>query len=290
MDSEALRNSISTGSFCCVSDGSYADNVGTACCVLWDGSQSWHITFAVPGLPEDQCAYRSELAGIYCQIWFIVFCCEYHSITDKTLEVACDGLSALNACFSRRCSWNTQHRDLVSGCQNGISRAKALNVTLCPRHVYGHQDANPWNLLDLRATLNQIADDRAVVFRHRLYDRQHHSVAHRIYGESWIPLINDERIIRNQMSCLRLSTTWPRLLIHWNKKRTRNMDLNQLDYRVLEKSMRALSSSQRRWLTKHVHRWEPQWSGGGNGRRPHARDANRLNTMITFGCAAIQTQ
>lgn len=63
-----ISSLISSSAFRIASDGSFANQIGTASCVLWDGHKSGHITFAVPGMPEDQSAYRSELAGLYCQL------------------------------------------------------------------------------------------------------------------------------------------------------------------------------------------------------------------------------
>lgn len=61
--------------FIIFSDGSFDNQIGTASCMLWDESIHGHITFVVPGMPEDQCTYRSELASLYCQLWFLVLFC-----------------------------------------------------------------------------------------------------------------------------------------------------------------------------------------------------------------------
>lgn len=76
-----------------------------------------------------------------------------------------------------------------------------------------------------------------------------------LYGERLILIINGKRIVRNQGDCLWLSLSWPRLLSHWFQKRTATMDLNHMDYRVLEKAMKSLPPDCQQWLTKHVARF-----------------------------------
>jgi hypothetical protein len=112
-------------------------------------------------------------------------------------------------------------------------------------------------VLSLAAQLNEHADAMAGEYRYLITNQGYHPRARPFYGERLIPIINTERIVRNQGDCLRLSLSWPRLLTHWFQKRTSTMDLNQLDYRVLEKAMKSLPPDRRRWLTKHTARFAP---------------------------------
>jgi hypothetical protein len=123
------------------------------------------------------------------------------------------------------------------GCKAGIRRARASDITFTLKHVYGHQDNNPWNTLDLLSTLNQYADKKAGELRRELEMSWYHPRPRCIHGEGWIPLIHGERIVRKTKYNLRLSTTWPRLLTHWSKKHTEMMDLKCTQIKIITLSL-----------------------------------------------------
>ena len=165
--------------------------------------------------------------------------------------------------FTKRCPWHKEHRDLISGAQHGIKVAASLGLTFQVSHVYGHQDANPWNVLDLLSTLNKEADHQAGLYRETLQTNRYRATSHMVYGESWILSIHGERIIRKLNYSMSLSCTWPLLLTHWFQKRTRNMDLNLAAYNALEHAMENTPLSRRLWLSKHMARFGPvgnRWS------------------------------
>lgn len=148
VDETSLFISLHTHRFMIVSNGSYEDPVSTASCVLWDGAHTRSITFTVPGLVEDQCAFRSELAGIYCQLWFILLFCKYHEVSSQHFTIRCDGESALHPVSHKSCHWNTQHCDFVSGCKAAIDCVKHRAITFSLEHVHGHQlSKDPWATL-----------------------------------------------------------------------------------------------------------------------------------------------
>jgi hypothetical protein len=60
------------------SDGSFSTGIGTAAVTFWDGECIQFFAMAIPGLPEDQTPYRSELGGCYGQLWFWVYFCKHH--------------------------------------------------------------------------------------------------------------------------------------------------------------------------------------------------------------------
>ena len=64
---EELLSSFLAGNFCVISDGSYQDEVGSFATQVTtkDCLHRIWLLGQTPGSPEDQSAYRSELAGIY---------------------------------------------------------------------------------------------------------------------------------------------------------------------------------------------------------------------------------
>ena len=53
----------------------------------------------VPVYPDDQGAYRSKLAGLFAIVLLVNLLCSWAGITSDSIEVSCDGLSALNKAF-----------------------------------------------------------------------------------------------------------------------------------------------------------------------------------------------
>jgi len=62
--------------------------------ILSDGMEKGIILGCtwVPGLSADQCAFQSELAGIYSIVWMVNCLCSYYSLTLGQIELGCDGL------------------------------------------------------------------------------------------------------------------------------------------------------------------------------------------------------
>jgi hypothetical protein len=54
-----------------------------------------------PGTGSDQSVYRSELSGILAIMIMVKHICSYHHISEGSIELACDGLSALNKALSQ---------------------------------------------------------------------------------------------------------------------------------------------------------------------------------------------
>jgi hypothetical protein len=82
-----------------VSDGSFKDRFGTAAFILVSPDDpTLYIKGMVitPGRPEDQNAYRSELAGMIYAITVIQWAVQkFYRLQSGQIEVACDGRSAL---------------------------------------------------------------------------------------------------------------------------------------------------------------------------------------------------
>ena len=93
---------LSQGPAHAISDGSFKDKFGTSALPIFDAD-----TFSilglniVPGHPDNQSAYRSELAGLFVIVLIVNLLCSWANIFQGGIEVGCDGLSVLNkACDS----------------------------------------------------------------------------------------------------------------------------------------------------------------------------------------------
>ena len=80
-----------------ISDGSFKDEYGTACCVIEGETPRGRIfgSCITLGNAKDQSAYRSELAGLYGIITMLEAICQYHAVTAGNAEIGCDGMQAL---------------------------------------------------------------------------------------------------------------------------------------------------------------------------------------------------
>ena len=87
--------SLSLGQAIAVSDGSYADNRGTAAWILTNQHNSISGLCSIPGIPRFHSSYRSELGGLY-GILLVVWAIEQvHPSLAVHLSIYCDGLEAI---------------------------------------------------------------------------------------------------------------------------------------------------------------------------------------------------
>ena len=137
-----LRQHLIAGTAYAVSDGSFFPDSRTGA-AAWivatpDGLEWIQGGGIIPGSPEDQDPYRSELGG---QLGLAAFCSGFllPTIDKPTLTVACDGKSALSKVFSGRAKLKARHKhiDLISVI-NELWEDAPFNIV--KEHVYGHQD------------------------------------------------------------------------------------------------------------------------------------------------------
>jgi hypothetical protein len=145
-----------------ISDGSFKDGYGTAAFILMDAEDPKLLIrgrVITPGSREDQNAYRSELAGIYAMTVIQWALSEFFGLTTGTIEVACDGKSAL-----QQAQWpedfintNYPHYDMILA----IRSVRLLTQWKWSwRHVKGHQD-DTGKVLDFWERMNVDMDTAA---------------------------------------------------------------------------------------------------------------------------------
>ena len=180
-----------------VSDGSFKDQRGTAALVLQGATHTGEARAVnrVPGEPDDHDSFRSELSGLIGIATLVELLCEYFEITEGSVEVACDGLSALNDVFDlhRQVSTKTPHYDLVVATRRIIQRSTQL--TWYYRHVRSHQDdIRAMDELDRWETLNVEVDDAAKTHLRVNYDAPNPRII--IQDSLWMLRIDDTKIVR----------------------------------------------------------------------------------------------
>ena len=79
------------------SDGSFKYELGTSATLLRGEDRFERIICVskVPGRPEEQSAYRSELTGIAASLKTVQVLCKFHRITEGTITIHLDGKQAL---------------------------------------------------------------------------------------------------------------------------------------------------------------------------------------------------
>jgi len=136
----AVASAIREGGAVAVSDGSYHQGWGSAAWVIEGFDDHGRITgkVLVSGDEKSQSSYRSELTSLYCILLSLHRLCEFHAIIECSIEIGCDGESALAAAFSDGIpSVTVPDFDIISA----IFHLRAqLHISLHTTHVKGHQD------------------------------------------------------------------------------------------------------------------------------------------------------
>ena len=126
-----------------VSDGSYKDQFGTAAYVLKGDTGTHHMVavVVVPGDHHSQSLFCSELVGLYGIIHMMDLLCKTFAITTGSIQVGCDGLSALTQTFGWK--WHDIKAiqkadfDMLSALQGALRHS---HIKWMYQHVESHQD------------------------------------------------------------------------------------------------------------------------------------------------------
>jgi len=109
---EAIANGLAA-TIIAVSDGSFKQTFGTASWTVGTEDHSHLLWGSVvcPGGASDQSAYRSELTGLYVIMTVVNHLCEFYTIEEGSVEIGCDGLSALQTAFEQGTALSTDIPD-----------------------------------------------------------------------------------------------------------------------------------------------------------------------------------
>lgn len=274
-----------------VSDGSFHPEykTGTAAWVITSPSNHQRRIYGnnvAPGQEHDQCPHRSELVGLLGVVRHVNKICAQYTITEGSIELACDGLEAYKAAARWTFHHTTDigHFDIVT-----ILHQEIRNSTLqwSFRHVKGHQDdVKHLSDIDLWGRLNMEVDLHA---KAKLWDHIGHGNERILLtpiSKSLAPISISHggvtRIIPSHLKKqLRKFIARQTMLEYWqiHEKQVRNEDV---DMEVFHHAARNLSPYRRRWLTKWstgicgVGKWLQRWK-----EQPHSNCPLCLTTNET---------
>ncbi len=237
-----------------VSDGSFKDKFGTASWVLLGGGHRLTGDLVVPGHPDDQSSYRSELAGLYVMILMVHDICLQYGLMDGGIEIGCDGQEALYRCFSPdfHPSPSDSHYDLLAAAHTLRDQCP---ITWSYRHVKGHQDDNPTAELDRWARLNIEMDLRA---KTHWYANQSQSqeIQYSIPGEPWSVWIQGRKVCVDIRNTLLDYIHGGEARNWWDQKgRFMTGTSAEVDWDACAQAMRSAPVTRRHWVTKHASGW-----------------------------------
>jgi hypothetical protein len=169
----------------------------------------------VPGAPESQSSYRSEAAGLYCIAIVVKAICEAFHITQGSVAIGCDGITALQNCTNEKWRMRMSQADL----DMIVATRKVMSE--CPidwvaEHVKGHQDDVRNAVLDRRAQLNIYADKQAK--GHLTVAAAQEERSYRIYGEPWYFWTSEGKISTDIEKALQEHIDGKRILKYWEEK------------------------------------------------------------------------
>ncbi|CAJ1960184.1 unnamed protein product [Cylindrotheca closterium] len=163
---DRLVQALRAGTLCAVSDGSYKAKVGTVCAqILTDDRRDiiW-ITCQTPGKFDDQSSTCSELIDLMASLLVLDWMSQVAHLklfaSQPSVEMACDGLVALDKSFSKfHLSLSGAQFDLASTIR---ALLRHLPLQVHRRHVKGHLDKHrPFSQLDWWEQRNVEVDSKA---------------------------------------------------------------------------------------------------------------------------------
>jgi hypothetical protein len=206
----------------------------------------------VPGGKEVQNAYRSELAGLYGAVVMVHALCKAYGITQGKVQICCDGLSALNRAISQSgdADPSMQQFDMVAAIRTWKIKSP---ITWTSKHILGHQDANPWNVLDRYAHYNCEMDTLAKERWERL-QREGPALQQKIDGEPWPLYIAGKKVSHNFLAAIYEQASGSKARKYWNdhKQRFGEGSIEDVELLATEDAMKSMSTARQHWLTKHT--------------------------------------
>ena len=143
----------------------------------------------VPGSPEDQNPYRSELAGINGVLSAIAVIVKMKDINSGDIEIALDGLSAKNQ-VETNLDYLSVHQTCFDIIQDIRNRIELLPIKIKWRWVEGHQREKGRRKLDWWARQNERVDLLCKKFLTRCIIKRREYKSVRLWYEKWAIYLN----------------------------------------------------------------------------------------------------
>ena len=258
---ENLVSDIRQGTAIGVSDGSYKEDFGTAAWQVEGAMTSQADKTAirgqlvVPGDPRDQSAYRSELSGLYGIVTMVNLLCTHYDISKGKVTIACDGDSALWMAIDSHgpVGPDVQQFDMIAAIRAQVAKSKVEWVS---RQVQGHQDKNPYNVLDRFETLNCEMDASA---KEHWEEKVTTAYSFEIHGSPGSISINGRAFHTKVRQALYDHIHGKKLLRFWDERKrfgdpAMGGGTSQVDWDVVKRTNKLLPSARQHWLVKQVAR------------------------------------
>ena len=253
-DKRKIVESIQSGTAIAVSDGSYKDDIGTAAMILEAPTgERLTVSMCVPGPPQCQDAYRSELAGLLSILCIAELLVEQFAITDGSIEVGCDGQGALHRAF-RDIGYATpagKHFDLLLVIHAKLNKSP---LTWKYRHVYGHQDELHKDHLSLDKWAVRNIEVDILAKLHREWCAQINYVDPVILpGEGWKVQYKGTKIVSCVSKSLYKAIHDDIAKEYWQKKMRMSTSLiDSIDWKSQEKALLMKPRPYRHWVSKQA--------------------------------------
>jgi hypothetical protein len=256
-DGRAVGTSIRNGSCLAISDGSFKDQHGTASWTV-QGEDSFGAlgsSLITPGNPEDQSAYRSELAGLFGIATIVNLLCQHYDIAEGTVIIGCDGLQALLHAISSVDFTSTKMAqfDLVGATRTMLRRSP---VSWKAEHVLGHQeDDDVHATLDRKAMMNVTMDGEAkfhwlsTVSQAQKAPSQQH-----IDEEPWSLWIGDVKVCAQVYDSVANAISGKVAAQYWdtNKQCFDPHSSADVNWDAMEMAMKSQPRTRQQWISKHT--------------------------------------
>ena len=244
---------LQTGSVIAVSDGSFKSEFGTGAFIVYNCDSGKYIRGCAVsyGGQMDQSAYRSELIGLSAIITYVTTLVKSNAITNASIEVACDGISALNNIFDRwksKTKTNMKHYDVISYARNLISQS---SIKWSSRHVYGHRE-DITTELTIWEQLNVKVDDLASKY----WLQQQNQYRYKLKLSDGLPNVSIEGIAvcSKLRKSIQQRTNYADWLLWWRRKQLKDgKQCHNLDWKSMKLAFSKISHSLKRWVMKHNH-------------------------------------
>lgn len=237
-----------------VSDGSFKCSIGTSGFVLRGSGRSLAAIGdnVVPGNPDEQSSYRSELAGISGVLVILDAVCKRHDISEGLITLALDGEQAMLKASS---SWPLSPTDTDFDLLTDIrAKIRKLPIKLAWQWIQGHQDKHrAFHELSGLAQDNVQADNIAKHRLNRCLEDGFVPSSQRFGDEGWSISVHGCKVSKLDYHRL-YSIMWaPTALNYWAGKHGLPFEtILSIDWDISGEAIKSLTFPQRRRIVKHA--------------------------------------
>ena len=271
----AIAQSIIRDNGKCICDGSLKDTYGTSAAFAMGVQEdhSYSICNRIPGAPEDQSSYRSELCGILANIVVMNTIAKVHGIDEGTVMLGCDNESALWMAFGQtQVNTGDASFDIIKVIHHELATSP---ITWQYQHVRGHQDAVEAIVLDEWAQANVEADRLAGEYWTLRFQNPDipriRPTPSRMPGEGWRLTAMGRPLVQNIDTQIHEHTYYARMMTYWEDKG--RLDVGQHErvaWPSYKGALNLMTRGKRQWVHKHhcgfegnnyrMHQWKQRKS------------------------------